>query len=452
MLLSQSQYEWNKILTTYDICIIAVKCPQVEKESKDKARQRTFDHNLARLRMLSDSHDDCDTGRSVRSAHHGNEEINNDVTPSGINMHIYVPIAKRPWFLRLINLLKTLRYHAITGLNRFRRFSESVSVGDPQLEQAILRATIGTSLAVAMGWKDHDARRSLLADASNNKDHAEACLLYIDDTDALKERSWPFRSFLWITVKCYESIHSKYFSYFSSTIVIAALVNIGLETDLRFMADPTRAAAAAILEVVIITSLAAEVLITLLSYGMRPLAYFRHRWNLFDVFVLITSLIPSTEYTSTLLRIIRLQRVLKLVKLMPHLEVIIAALVESFASVGYLALVLTLFFYAYAVLGNTFFAANDPWHWGSLHLSILTLFRMVTFDSTFAVMYISQYGCDVYQDVYGTPASSGLCSTPHAHGWFAVVYFLFFIFIAGQVSSCSVVVVLNNEIYTVFSY
>ena len=64
--------------------------------------------------------------------------------------------------------------------------------------------------------------------------------------------------------------------------------------------------------------------------------------------------IPQTEHNVIILRILRLQRALHLVKIWPELLVIINALIESTYSVGYLALILSLFFYVYAILGVTF--------------------------------------------------------------------------------------------------
>lgn len=41
---------------------------------------------------------------------------------------------------------------------------------------------------------------------------------------------------------------------------------------------------------------------------------------------------------------------------------------------------LSLVVYMYAILGTIMFAHNDPFHFGSLHLSVLTLFRVATLE------------------------------------------------------------------------
>ena len=45
-----------------------------------------------------------------------------------------------------------------------------------------------------------------------------------------------------------------------------------------------------------------------------------------------------------------------------------------------------LVFYLFAVLGVVLFGTNDPWHYGSLHRAMLTLFRVSTFEDWTDVM------------------------------------------------------------------
>ena len=42
------------------------------------------------------------------------------------------------------------------------------------------------------------------------------------------------------------------------------------------------------------------------------------------------------------------------------------------------------------------FKENDPWHFGTLHDSILTLFRASTLEDWTDIMYINVYGCEYY--------------------------------------------------------
>merc|ERR1712072_378061 len=42
------------------------------------------------------------------------------------------------------------------------------------------------------------------------------------------------------------------------------------------------------------------------------------------------------------------------------------------------------------------YSCNDPWHFGTLHESMLTLFRICTFEDWTDVMYTNIYGCNAY--------------------------------------------------------
>jgi voltage-gated sodium channel len=66
----------------------------------------------------------------------------------------------------------------------------------------------------------------------------------------------------------------------------------------------------------------------------------------------------------TMLRLLRLLRVLKLVKSLPDLQLIVDALVQGLASIGYIGIILMMVFYLFAILGMELFEENDPWHFG----------------------------------------------------------------------------------------
>jgi voltage-gated sodium channel len=60
---------------------------------------------------------------------------------------------------------------------------------------------------------------------------------------------------------------------------------------------------------------------------------------------------------------------------------------------GYVALMMFIIFYIYAAIGATFFATINPELWGDIAISMLTLFRIMTFEDWTDVMYETM---DVY--------------------------------------------------------
>jgi len=96
------------------------------------------------------------------------------------------------------------------------------------------------------------------------------------------------------------------------------------------------------------------------------------------------------------LRLLRLLRVLKLVKSLPQLQVIVIALMKGFKSIGYIGIILMMCFYLFAICAMILFSENDPFHFGNLHLSMISLFRASTLEDWTDIMYINMYGCASY--------------------------------------------------------
>ncbi|MEQ6916000.1 ion transporter [Halomonas aquatica] len=119
--------------------------------------------------------------------------------------------------------------------------------------------------------------------------------------------------------------------------------------------------------------------------------FFRQGWNVFDFLIVTASLIPLDDSEMVLLaRLLRIFRVLRLVSMIPELRVLMAALVKSIPRMGYVALLMFIIFYIYAALGSFLFADIDDFLWGNISTSMLTLFRVATFEDWTDVMYATQ--------------------------------------------------------------
>lgn len=104
-------------------------------------------------------------------------------------------------------------------------------------------------------------------------------------------------------------------------------------------------------------------------------------WNLFDTLVVIGSLIPLDNSEAVLLgRLLRVFRVLRLVSVVPELRFLINSLLKAIPRMGYIALLMFIIFYIYAAMGSMFFASVDEVLWGDVAISMLTLFRVATFE------------------------------------------------------------------------
>lgn len=130
-----------------------------------------------------------------------------------------------------------------------------------------------------------------------------------------------------------------------------------------------------------------EALLKISAVAPRFKQYFGDGWNLFDFSVIVLSLLPATGELAMIARLARLLRVLRLISALPELRLIVATLMRSIPSMGNIMLLMSIIFYIYAIAGFHLFHVNDPQHWGTLGLSLLTLFRIVTLEDWTDVMY-----------------------------------------------------------------
>ncbi len=131
--------------------------------------------------------------------------------------------------------------------------------------------------------------------------------------------------------------------------------------------------------------------------GLRFLAapdkkrFFSNGWNLFDTVIVGISLIPTGGADQVLIaRLIRVFRVLRMVSIIPELRVLLNSLLKALPQLAYVLLLMFIIFYIYAAIGTTLFEHINPVLWGDIAVSLLTLFRVMTFEDWTDVMYETQ--------------------------------------------------------------
>lgn len=120
----------------------------------------------------------------------------------------------------------------------------------------------------------------------------------------------------------------------------------------------------------------------------RKRDFFKQGWNIFDTVIVLVSLIPAENSDMALIgRLIRIFRVLRMVSIIPELRMLLNSLLKALPQLGYVMLLMFIIFYIYAAIGATFFAPINSVLWGDISLSLLTLFRVMTFEDWTDVMY-----------------------------------------------------------------
>ncbi|MGW2288367.1 ion transporter [Streptomyces phaeochromogenes] len=123
-----------------------------------------------------------------------------------------------------------------------------------------------------------------------------------------------------------------------------------------------------------------EILLRVCAHADRPRDFFRDPWNLFDLAVVVSVFLPVVRENGTILRLLRLARVLRTARFLPQLRVFLVAVGRSLPGTFSFLLIGALLLYVYAMVGWVFFADNDPGHFGSLGRAVLTLFLLMTLD------------------------------------------------------------------------
>ncbi len=130
-----------------------------------------------------------------------------------------------------------------------------------------------------------------------------------------------------------------------------------------------------------------EILVRMVAEGSLR-AFFRKGWNVFDFIIVVASLIPVEDSEAALLgRLLRVFRVLRLISIIPELRVLLNAFVHAIPRMGYVSLLMFVIFYIYAAMGSMFFHQINETLWSNITISMLTLFRVATFEDWTDVMY-----------------------------------------------------------------
>ena len=225
-----------------------------------------------------------------------------------------------------------------------------------------------------------------------------------------------------IQEKANQIVNSGLFRYFILSLILASGVIVGIET---YPAVHGRFAHSLnLIDQMIIYIFLVEIILKLLSYGKKPWDYFGDPWNVFDFIIVAVCFIPNIDtHFVIVLRLARILRVFRVISIFPKLQLLVNALLKSIPSMGYVVVLLFLVFYIYAVTGSFLFSKTDPVHFGSLHTSMITLFKVLTLEGWTDIMNIQLYGT-------ADPAAE---YTMKPVSYASVAYFVSFILIGAMI-------------------
>lgn len=177
--------------------------------------------------------------------------------------------------------------------------------------------------------------------------------------------------------------NSKVFQGIVIAVILLSALLIGAKTH---NLSPNAVAVLLLMDVAVTAFFAIEITIRYLACPQKK-SFFKSGWNIFDTIIVIGSLVPSGGTGVLLARLLRVFRVLRLVSMVPELRLLINALLKAIPRMGYIALLMFVIFYIYAAIGSMLFHPINEVLWGDVSISMLTLFRVATFEDWTDVMY-----------------------------------------------------------------
>lgn len=116
--------------------------------------------------------------------------------------------------------------------------------------------------------------------------------------------------------------------------------------------------------------------------------FFKSGWNVFDFVIVVITLLPLEQSGfAAIARMLRVFRVLRLFTARPELKAIIDMLIKAIPSIIDIVILMFIIFYIYAIVGNFYFQELPSGLWKDFLVSMLTLFRVLTFEDWTDVMY-----------------------------------------------------------------
>ena len=196
----------------------------------------------------------------------------------------------------------------------------------------------------------------------------------------------------------YTAIQNAFFKLKSNRIFELFVIFIIIVSALEIGAKTYELPAAAVtftqfLDVFITLFFLVEITIRFIAEPEKK-QFFKSGWNIFDTLVVVISLIPINDSEMALLaRLVRVFRVLRMVSVIPELRILINSLIKALPQLGYVMLLMFIIFYIYAAVGSFLFNTINPVLWGNIAISMLTLFRVMTFEDWTDIQYETM---DVY--------------------------------------------------------
>lgn len=169
-------------------------------------------------------------------------------------------------------------------------------------------------------------------------------------------------------------------SHFAQLFIIAVIVLDSI--SLGFISAEVAVEAFGVIDSFCLYFFVLEMATKILAFGGK---FFRSKWNVFDLFVVVMSAMPIFS-NFLAFRLFRILKITRLFSAVPHFRFIIAVTLKTLPNAVCIGVILLLIFYIYAILGVQIFANDAPSYFGTLGTSLSSLFQIMTGDAWSDIM------------------------------------------------------------------
>lgn len=177
---------------------------------------------------------------------------------------------------------------------------------------------------------------------------------------------------------------NKFFEVFIIFVIIVSAILVGIKT---YDLPPWLLNTFLFFDWAISLIFLFEIMVRFIATPKRS-EFFKDPWNIFDTVIVVISLIPLDDSKMVLVaRLVRVFRVLRMVSIIPELRILMNSFFKALPRLGYVMALMFIIFYIYAAFGNLFFEEVNSVLWGDIAISLLTLFRIMTFEGWTEILY-----------------------------------------------------------------
>uniref|UniRef100_A0A8B9IG48 Voltage-dependent L-type calcium channel subunit alpha n=1 Tax=Anser cygnoides TaxID=8845 RepID=A0A8B9IG48_ANSCY len=247
----------------------------------------------------------------------------------------------------------------------------------------------------------------------------------------------PYQYQIWYVVT------SSYFEYLMFFLILLNTICLGMQhynqsAEMNHISD--------ILNVAFTVLFTLEMILKLMAFKAKVRGYFGDPWNVFDFLIVIGSIIDvilseidvsdpddNSRVSITFFRLFRVMRLVKLLSRGEGVRTLLWTFIKSFQALPYVALLIVMLFFIYAVIGMQMFGKiamvdgtqiNRNNNFQTFPQAVLLLFRCATGEAWQEILLDCSYGklCDPESDF--AEGEEYTCGTGFAYFYFISFYML----------------------------